>query len=415
LAVPPWLDTAWKFLLDPDNQKAIGWLGGGIATVAAAIWAVIKFFADRKKDDDKSPGATKVTQSGQGAVSGRDTTYQGPVTFGPSKEQIEQIQKPLAEQLAAQNALIKTLLEKNPSTAPGVQQAVGAAVASIAQGAEEGDSLLEEALGLLRQNKPGEAVPLLEAFAKDKESKIAKDRKEAAVAYRNLGTIAGLADPKRALEAYEKALALDPDDLQSLLWIGWIQINYGDLNKAQSRLERLLKHAEPGDQPFFETWALTGLGRIKQQRGDLSGALKSYSDSLATIERLANSDPGNAEWQRDLSVSYDRVGDVQKAQGDLSGALKSYSDSLAIIERLTNSDPGNAEWQRDLSVSFAKLANTHKQLGDKARASDYLRQGQAIMVRLTKLSPDNAQWKSDLAWIDGQIADLDPENAEVRS
>src|SRR4029450_1038796 len=65
-----------------------------------------------------------------------------------------------------------------------------------------------------------------------------KDRKEAAVAYRNLGAIARLADPKRALEAYEKALALDPDDIESLFWAGWIWRDYGDLNKAQTRLER---------------------------------------------------------------------------------------------------------------------------------------------------------------------------------
>ena len=45
------------------------------------------------------------------------------------------------------------------------------------------------------------------------------------------------------------------------------------------------------------------------------------------------------------------MGDVQVAQGDLKAALKSYSDSLAIFERLAQSDPGNTGWQRDLSVS----------------------------------------------------------------
>jgi tetratricopeptide (TPR) repeat protein len=142
--------------------------------------------------------------------------------IGPSKEQIEQIQKPLAEQLAAQNSLItnlsKALLERNPAAGPGAQQAVGQAVQSIAQGASEGDSRLQKALDLLKANKIGEAVSLLEAFADDKETRIEKDRKEAAIAYRNLGAIAGLADPKRALEAYEKAALLDPDDLQSLFW-----------------------------------------------------------------------------------------------------------------------------------------------------------------------------------------------------
>jgi tetratricopeptide (TPR) repeat protein len=71
----------------------------------------------------------------------------------------------------------------------------------------------------------------------------------------------------------------------------------------------------------------------------LAGALKSYSDSLAIRDRLAKSDPGNAGWQRDLSVSYSKVGGVQKAQGDLKAALISYSDGLAIIDRLQTPTP----------------------------------------------------------------------------
>ena len=67
------------------------------------------------------------------------------------------------------------------------------------------------------------------------------------------------------------------------------------------------------------------------------------------------------------SASYSKVGDVQVAQGDLAGALKSYRDSLAIRERLAKSDPGNAGWQRDLSVSYAKLGSTFRLAGEKAR------------------------------------------------
>ena len=47
-----------------------------------------------------------------------------------------------------------------------------------------------------------------------------------------------------------------------------------------------------------------------------------------------------------------KIGDVKTAQGDLAGALKAYQDSLAIADRLAKSDPGNAGWQRDLSVSY---------------------------------------------------------------
>ena len=92
-------------------------------------------------------------------------------------------------------------------------------------------------------------------------------------------------------------------------------------------------------------------------QGDLAGALKSYRDSLATRDRLAKSDPGNAGWRRDLYVSDIKIGDVQRAQGDLVGALTSYRNGLAIIDRLAQSDRGNADWQRDLSASYDRVGD----------------------------------------------------------
>ena len=54
--------------------------------------------------------------------------------------------------------------------------------------------------------------------------------------------------------------------------------------------------------------------------GKLPEARKAYESSLATRERLAKQDPGNAEWQRDLSVRSTRVGDVLVAEGKLPEA-----------------------------------------------------------------------------------------------
>jgi hypothetical protein len=58
------------------------------------------------------------------------------------------------------------------------------------------------------------------------------------------------------------------------------------------------------------------MGDVRRAQGDLDGALKSYQDSF-TIRDLAKSNPSNVGWQRDLSVSYEKIGDVQVAQGDL--------------------------------------------------------------------------------------------------
>ena len=85
------------------------------------------------------------------------------------------------------------------------------------------------------------------------------------------------------------------------------------------------------------------IGDVQMAEGDLSAALKSYKGTSTSAARLAKSDPGNADWQRDLSVSCDKIGDVQVAQGDLAGALKSFQDGLAIDEKLAKADSGNAE------------------------------------------------------------------------
>jgi hypothetical protein len=52
---------------------------------------------------------------------------------------------------------------------------------------------------------------------------------------------------------------------------------------------------------------------------------------------LAKVDPENASWQRDLLLSYSKVGDVLMAQGNVAKALKSYRDGLAVADRLAES------------------------------------------------------------------------------
>ena len=94
-----------------------------------------------------------------------------------------------------------------------------------------------------------------------------------------------------------------------------------------------------------------------EARDDLDGALAAYQASLDIRERLARADPTNAGWQRDLSVSNNRIGDVLQARGDLDGALAAYQASLDIRERLARADPTNAGWQRELSASHISIGD----------------------------------------------------------
>ena len=169
--------------------------------------------------------------------------------------------------------------------------------------------------------------------------------------------------------------------------------------------ERLAK-ADPGNAGWQRGLSVLhgNIGDVQRAQGDLAAALTSYQASHAISERLAKADPGNAGWQRGLSVSHERIGDVQQAQGDLAAALTSYQASLALRERLAQADPGNAGWQRDLSVSHAHIGDVQQAQGALAAALTSYQTSRAIFERLAKADPGNAHWQRDLALSYGRVA-----------
>ncbi len=112
-------------------------------------------------------------------------------------------------------------------------------------------------------------------------------------------------------------------------------------------------------------------------------------------QRLAAVDAGNTEWQRDLSVSLNNIGDIQQAQGNLPAALASFQRSLEIAQRLAAHDPGNAEWQLDLVVSYFKLARIAQSTKQTDQALKWVDKALAILTQLkqqSRLPPANVGW-----------------------
>jgi tetratricopeptide (TPR) repeat protein len=293
-------------------------------------------------------------------------------------------------------ARIEALLAQTIAVpAPFAERAAGAVIAAAAQ-----DQRLALALDRLQLGDIATAEAMFRTVAEETAARIRQDRRDAAVAYRNLGAIAGLRDPKRALDAYAKAVEFDSEDKESLLWLAWLSLDRGALGDAELNFRRVLALANGAGDAWYSSWARRGLGDIRAQRGDLATARREYELATLLRERLATSDPDNAGWQRDLSVSFDRVGDVLVAQGNLPEALRSFRAGLAISERLATSDPDNAGWQRDVAVSNGKLATAYRAAEDIQAARAYLAAGRAIMSELVEKFPEWAQWQRDLAWFD---------------
>ncbi len=116
--------------------------------------------------------------------------------------------------------------------------------------------------------------------------------------------------------------------------------------------------------------------------GQRPQALLAFQAARKLIDSALGPMPADSNLKRDLSVSYDRIGDLQNAEGKRADALKSYQDGLNIAKTLAALDQANTQWQTDLVVSVWKLSGLAPDTLDKAAAVVLLRDAQQILARL---------------------------------
>ena len=178
---------------------------------------------------------------------------------------------------------------------------------------------------------------------------------QAAELAREQGALAMGRDVRTALAAYLRAAEYEPDDI-------WTRFFIGDLSL---------------------------------QLGNSNAAIRSYQAGMLIAQKLAVTDPSNSQWQRDLSVSHNKIGDTHRAQGDLAGALKSYQAGMTIRQKLAAADPSHSGWQTDVAISAWKIGTLKGSPQSSAERRAVLEQGLRILDTLAQrelLAPTQAEW-----------------------
>ncbi|MCP4591655.1 MAG: hypothetical protein GY842_13020, partial [bacterium] len=112
-----------------------------------------------------------------------------------------------------------------------------------------------------------------------------------------------------------------------------------------------------------EAEACVALGLTSRARETYEGLVRAYAERT-------EKEPDRADYQRDLSVSFVKLGDLQQAMGDSEAARDLFVKSLQISQRLAAAEPDRADYQRDLSVSFNKLGDLQQAMGEGEAARD---------------------------------------------
>jgi tetratricopeptide (TPR) repeat protein len=77
---------------------------------------------------------------------------------------------------------------------------------------------------------------------------------------------------------------------------------------------------------------------------------------MTILKSRVEAEPDRADYQRDLSVSYNKLGDLLQALGQGEAARQYYQQSLEIRQRLVAAEPDRADYQWDLVVSLLRMA-----------------------------------------------------------
>ena len=138
---------------------------------------------------------------------------------------------------------------------------------------------------------------------------------------------------------------------------------------------------------------------------------------LATLQKLANDNPGKLPQLVDLAGGYDKLGTALSAQGDSANALVELNNELSMDQYLETRDPGNLTWQRnaaqllerigDLQITEAKAfnqaGNAQQSLQQATAALATYQKGLAIREQLQHASPTDVDAQLNLAHSFNQI------------
>ena len=130
---------------------------------------------------------------------------------------------------------------------------------------------------------------------------------------------------------------------------------------------------------------------------DYSAAEVAANAALRIAEKFAKKYPDDPQMQRDLSVSYERLGDIAKARNDYNAAEVYHAKALEISEKLAEKYPEDLDFQRDLSVSYERLGYIAKALKDYNAAEGYYAKALEIGEKLAEKYPDDPRLRHDLS------------------
>lgn len=344
------LQTAWAWFIDLLSSTikfidpAINWLNDN--RYVAAIALLVGFFAALKTFLPSNSPPKENKKNSSHSSTAEDIAKAAITSYEQGKQSAaSELQQDLAQrdqQIAALTKAVEALQTERSEAETETEQ-----------------TTIDTALAHLKDGNTSEAEAIFEEILETETKRGHEANKQAASAARHIGALAFLHDTEKALNAYKRAVKLDPDNAEGWNELGHLQDRIGQLDQAIKSYETVLRVGNSTANQFIVATALGNLGVIYEKRGNLEKAEDAQLKSLKIEEQLGN--------KQGIANSYNNLGIIYETRGDLKKAEETQLKALKIYEQLDNIE-GIANSYNNLGSIYTTLEDLEKAEGAQLKA-----------------------------------------------
>lgn len=160
------------------------------------------------------------------------------------------------------------------------------------------------------------------------------------------------------------------------------------------------------DTAFQHAMSYAQRGELAANEGDNGRAQEWIDRACAMLEELVAEVPGDEDWQRQLSVTYEKQGDLARWRRALSEAASKYTAALEISRMIASAHPDGVAEQNELAESILKMGELATDRGRSDDARGHFEEALRIRRRLLESGEPNPDVERGVCVLLNRLAGL---------
>ena len=145
-------------------------------------------------------------------------------------------------------------------------------------------------------------------------------------------------------------------------------------------------------------------GDLLLAEGREAEAQAKYEEGVGVLRVLMQTEPNNRQYESELSIQLERLGDCAMRRKDPTSALERYEAAHELAKQESDRNPGDLLSLSRLSIAIEKLADAQHAIGNLEQAADLAAESAAMTAEAAAQDPLNHGLHLDSLFIRGKAA-----------